>query len=64
MVLGVVQLVLLVRNQNTVGGNLLVDVVHLGMQQTNFLVNDVLPGNNVRNIILIRLVLLFQILNL
>ena len=62
--LGRVQLVLLVRNQNAIGGNLLVDVVHLGMEQGHFLVNQVLLCNDVGNLVLVLLILTFQLLHL
>ena len=59
-----VQFVLLVRNQNTVGGDLLVDIVYLGMQQTDLLINQVFSGYDIRNFVFIGLVLILQFFHL
>ena len=62
--LGGIQLLLLVGNQHTVGGNLLIDIDNLRMEQTNLLVNYVLPGHNAGNLVGGGIVLSLELSNL
>ena len=59
-----VQLVLLVGNEQIVGGDLFVDIDDLGVQKLNFLIDHVLLGDQIRNFVLVLLVLLLHIRNL
>ena len=59
-----VQLVLLVGNEQIVGGDLFVDIDDLGIQKLNFLIDHVLLGDQIRNFVLVLLVLLLHIRNL
>ena len=62
--LGRIQLILLVRDQYAISSDLLVDIVHLGMEQGHFLIDQVLLCNDVGNLVLVLLILTFQFLHL
>ena len=59
-----IQFILLVSNQNVVGSQLIVHILNLGIQQLDFLINHILTGNDVRNLVLIFLVLILNLSNL
>ena len=52
----VIQFILLVRNEQIKGGDLLVNIGDLGTQKLNFLINDIFPGDNIRNFVFVFLV--------
>ena len=59
-----VQLVLLVRNEQVIGGDLFVDVDDLGVQKLNFLIDHILFRDQIRNFVLVFLVLLLHVRDL
>ena len=59
-----VQLVLLVRNEQVIGGDLFVDVDDLGVQKLNFLIDHILFRDQIRNFVFVLLVLLLHVRDL
>ena len=59
-----VQLVLLVRNEQVIGGYLFVDVDDLGVQKLNFLIDHILFRDQIRNFVFVLLVLLLHVRDL
>ncbi len=62
--LRIVQLVLLIRNEAVIGGDLLIDVDDLGIQQLDLLIDDILLCDDVRDLVLVFLILTLNLLDL
>ena len=62
--LRIVQLILLIRNQQRIGCQLLVDIGHLLMEQRNFLVDGIFLPNQVLNLIAVFFILALDLLEL
>ena len=64
MISGHIQLVLLVRDQQTESGDLTVDIGDLGSQQRNLLIDQIFLGNDILDLVFILFIFTFQFFDL
>ena len=62
MLLSVVQFILLIRNQHTVGGDLLIDIDDLRVKIADFLINHIFSGDNILNFVFIFVLYFFVVI--